>query len=276
MARVFGGVRGGGVGVRGGRSIKVCLLAAASAVLSCSVARAQDAYTTRIEPRPFYGATVTIEEGVRVFRPLPPHRQIIINPGQKTPLNLTFNETVERSYAGGHTGAASGAAGEIGSAEGAAVSADGADGYASGGYTGGSGGYARRAVGHNGHYGYKGMRLAGLGKHNVRVNGLASGLRQSNNSAYNSFATKLGGNVQAYPSQRVRVPAFRNGAGSSYRVGPRVNYLPNVRVQRSYPAVRSAPPFAYAPRMMAPRAVHAPAHAAMAGRPMMMMGRGRR
>jgi hypothetical protein len=28
--------------------------------------------TTRIEPRPFYGATVSVEEGVRVFRPLPP------------------------------------------------------------------------------------------------------------------------------------------------------------------------------------------------------------
>ena len=31
-----------------------------------------EAVTTRIETRPFYGATVTLEEGVRVFRPLPP------------------------------------------------------------------------------------------------------------------------------------------------------------------------------------------------------------
>ena len=36
--------------------------------------------TTRIEPRPFYGATVTIEAGVRVFRPLPPHDRVIIDP----------------------------------------------------------------------------------------------------------------------------------------------------------------------------------------------------
>ena len=34
--------------------------------------------TTRIEPRPFYGATVTIEAGVRVFRALPPHDRVII------------------------------------------------------------------------------------------------------------------------------------------------------------------------------------------------------
>ena len=37
-------------------------------------------YTTRIEPRPFYGATVTVESGVRVFRPLPPHDRVIIDP----------------------------------------------------------------------------------------------------------------------------------------------------------------------------------------------------
>jgi hypothetical protein len=46
------------------------------------------ATTTRIETRPFYGATVTLEEGVRVFRPLPPHGHVIINPGNRTFLNL--------------------------------------------------------------------------------------------------------------------------------------------------------------------------------------------
>jgi len=50
-------------------------------------------FTTRIETRPFYGAVVTLEEGVRVFRPLPADRQVIINPGGKTPLSLGFNET---------------------------------------------------------------------------------------------------------------------------------------------------------------------------------------
>jgi hypothetical protein len=36
---------------------------------------------------------VTLEEGVRVIRPLPPERQVIINPGNATPLALGFNET---------------------------------------------------------------------------------------------------------------------------------------------------------------------------------------
>ena len=49
-------------------------------------------YTTRIETRPFYGAVVTREQGVRVFRALPPERQVIINP-DGTPLSLSFNDT---------------------------------------------------------------------------------------------------------------------------------------------------------------------------------------
>jgi hypothetical protein len=56
--------------------------------------------TTRIETRPFYGAIVTMEEGVRVFRALPPTERVIINPGGATPLSLGFNETYvnERNY----------------------------------------------------------------------------------------------------------------------------------------------------------------------------------
>ena len=58
--------------------------------------------TTRIETRPFYGATVTIEEGVRVFRPVPPHDRVIINPDGKTPLSLTVHQltapTHSRNY----------------------------------------------------------------------------------------------------------------------------------------------------------------------------------
>ncbi len=59
-------------------------------------ALAGEAATTRIEPRVFYGATVTLEEGVRVFRPLPPHKQVIINPDSRTPVSLSFNEYVEK------------------------------------------------------------------------------------------------------------------------------------------------------------------------------------
>lgn len=71
-------------------------LFAASALIATALpvtaAQAQG-YTTRIETRPFYGATVTLEEGVRVIRPLPPERQVIINPDGQTPLSLGFNET---------------------------------------------------------------------------------------------------------------------------------------------------------------------------------------
>ncbi|MCB1519640.1 MAG: hypothetical protein KDJ37_03585 [Hyphomicrobiaceae bacterium] len=67
--------------------------------LSAAPAAAQSE-TTRIETRPFYGAVVTIEEGVRVFRPLPTTKRVIINPGGVTPLSLGFNETTvnERRY----------------------------------------------------------------------------------------------------------------------------------------------------------------------------------
>lgn len=63
------------------------------ALLALGVTSASAQYTTRIEPRPFYGATVTLEEGVRVIRPLPPERHVIINPDNATPLSLSFNDT---------------------------------------------------------------------------------------------------------------------------------------------------------------------------------------
>jgi len=73
------------------RALSICVAAAAGLTLSAAATLAQS--TTRIETRPFYGATVTLESGVRVFRPLPPERQVIINPEGKTPLSLGFNET---------------------------------------------------------------------------------------------------------------------------------------------------------------------------------------
>jgi hypothetical protein len=71
-------------------TVSLAMLAFAS--LGATAAPAQG-YTTRIEPRPFYGATVTLEEGVRVIRPLPPERHVIINPDNATPLSLGFHET---------------------------------------------------------------------------------------------------------------------------------------------------------------------------------------
>ena len=64
----------------------------AAALLAPLEANAQSAATTRVETRPFYGATVTLEEGVRVFRPLPSHDRVIINPGGVTPLNLNYEQ----------------------------------------------------------------------------------------------------------------------------------------------------------------------------------------
>ena len=59
--------------------------------------------TTRIEPRPVYGAIITLEAGVRVFRPLPPHDRIIINPGNATPLYMGVGDApVRRSYIDGY------------------------------------------------------------------------------------------------------------------------------------------------------------------------------
>lgn len=73
------------------KHVSVPLAAVAFLALAATSANAQ--YTTRIESRPFYGATVSLEEGVRVIRPLPPERHVIINPDNATPLTLGFNET---------------------------------------------------------------------------------------------------------------------------------------------------------------------------------------
>lgn len=63
---------------------------AASLAAGASAAFAQSS-TIRIEPRPVYGATVTLEEGVRVYRPLPADRYVIVNPNG-TPVNLGLAE----------------------------------------------------------------------------------------------------------------------------------------------------------------------------------------
>ena len=79
------------------RALCVSLLMAAASAAAMP-ALASEATTTRIETRPFYGATVTIEAGVRVFRPLPPHGKVIINPNGKTPVHLGFEENTWTSH----------------------------------------------------------------------------------------------------------------------------------------------------------------------------------
>lgn len=63
----------------------------AAALAFQSAPASADGSTIRIEPRPYHGAIVTIEEGVRVFRPLPPTSHVIINPNG-TPLNIGISE----------------------------------------------------------------------------------------------------------------------------------------------------------------------------------------
>lgn len=72
-------------------SYRVLPLGLAAVVAGGTSAAFAQSSTVRIEPRPVYGATVTIEEGVRVYRPLPPERIVIVNPNG-TPLNLGFSE----------------------------------------------------------------------------------------------------------------------------------------------------------------------------------------
>lgn len=130
------------------RTIKALFVAAAALSAGLAVTPVWAAGTTRIETRPFYGAVVTMEEGVRVFRPLPPTERVIVNPNGATPLSLGFNETYvnERSYNYNYN---------ENSSDGSAPGGDIIGGFWNG--YGGWGGYGR--YGRNGgRYGYGGGR----------------------------------------------------------------------------------------------------------------------
>lgn len=73
------------------RKSTIGLLMLASLAAGIHPASAADSVTTRVEPRPYYGAVVTVENGVRVYRPLPHHDRIIINPGN-APIYLGIND----------------------------------------------------------------------------------------------------------------------------------------------------------------------------------------
>lgn len=77
------------------RHVFLALAGASAAFVAATAASAQDAaHTTRIEPSNVYGATVTMEEGVRVFRPLPSERHVIVNPEGRTPLSLNYYDPI--------------------------------------------------------------------------------------------------------------------------------------------------------------------------------------
>ncbi|HRN84196.1 MAG TPA: hypothetical protein PK857_05185 [Hyphomicrobium sp.] len=49
-------------------------------LIAGATAQARDGHTTRVVRGDVYGATVTLEEGVRVYRPLPSDRHVIVKP----------------------------------------------------------------------------------------------------------------------------------------------------------------------------------------------------
>lgn len=83
------------------RGILKSFLFAAAISVAASGAQAGNAKTIRIEPRAFYGATISLESGVRVFRPLPSTSHVIINPN-KTPVNINVEDVTKRIQSTSH------------------------------------------------------------------------------------------------------------------------------------------------------------------------------
>jgi hypothetical protein len=79
------------------RLFLICSIAITSAMFALTSVASAESFTTRIETRPYYGAVTTIEHGVKVIRPLPPDRFVIINPN-RTPLSLGISETNVYGY----------------------------------------------------------------------------------------------------------------------------------------------------------------------------------
>jgi hypothetical protein len=65
-----------------------------ASVAAAPVAMADGGGLVRIEPRPYYGAVVTVEKGVRVYRALPSQHLMVINPNN-APVNITYNRTID-------------------------------------------------------------------------------------------------------------------------------------------------------------------------------------
>ena len=94
---------------------RAALATVASLGLAVPMANAQS--LTRVETHGFYGATVTVEEGVRVFRPLPSTGHMIINPDGRTPVSLNISESVHH-YVGPNGGGIAGGGGAVAGAHG--------------------------------------------------------------------------------------------------------------------------------------------------------------
>ncbi len=241
-------------------------------------ASAQDAYLTRIEPRPFYGATITIEEGVRVFRPLPSTRQIIINPNQ-TPLNLTFNDQVVRQPTRNDAGdATDNGNGYADSNNGSNDTDQGGSWYGSYGNSKG-GTYGGSYSGNGGQMGYgaKGKRLSGFGSHGVRVNGqIANYADAANHYAPQQVSKQRNQRTMAHhpgrkhPASHGFVYGGNGFAGRPMHLPPMGYGAPRYAHAQRYPQ-HHALPNVHRPMMRFPMRSHGPviAHAPM--RPPVMM-----
>lgn len=65
---------------------------AAALLLTATVAEARDGHTTRVVRGDVYGATITVEEGVRMFRPLPSDRHVIVKPEGSGEVEIEIRE----------------------------------------------------------------------------------------------------------------------------------------------------------------------------------------
>lgn len=74
--------------------LKSALAAAGLLAVVVTSANAESGTTRIVHDEP-YGAIVTKEAGVLVFRGLPPTRKVIVNPEGKTPLDLKMTEVRE-------------------------------------------------------------------------------------------------------------------------------------------------------------------------------------
>ena len=64
------------------------ILIAGAALTASATAVLAEARTLRIEPRAYTSVIVTVENGVRVWRPMPMTDRVIVNPGNKASINI--------------------------------------------------------------------------------------------------------------------------------------------------------------------------------------------
>jgi len=77
------------------KTVLKSVVAGAGLLAVAATATFAESGTTRIVHDEPYGAIVTKEAGVLVFRGLPPTRKVIVNPEGKTPLDLRLTEVRE-------------------------------------------------------------------------------------------------------------------------------------------------------------------------------------